>query len=105
MAVDFTRHNPAFLRAFGQSLTLVRSQTGEIVAFTGVLQTGLQQEGQAPGEGSMYARCWTETGQLDPAPIAGDEIQTDLFVYKILQPLNQGDGGIEMTLRQDREIG
>jgi hypothetical protein len=104
MAVDFTKHNPAFLRAFGQSLTLLRSQDVASATFTGVLQTGLQLEGQAPGAGSIYAKCWTETGQLDPAPVAGDEISTDDFVYKILDPLSDGAGGIEMTLRQDRPV-
>jgi hypothetical protein len=105
MTVDFTRHNPVFLRAFGQPLTLMRSQTGDIVAFTGILQTGLQLEGQAPGSGSIYAKCWTESGQLDPMPVAGDEISTDDYIYKVLDPMNDGASGIEMTMRQDREIG
>ncbi|MBN1567929.1 MAG: hypothetical protein JXA73_08770 [Acidobacteria bacterium] len=105
MTVDFSRINAADLRKFGGSyaLTRINSGTGSL-AFTGIPDSGPEEEDVAPGDGSTYLYLWANASDFSPRPARGDEISTATTVYKIVDLQEDPAGGLLLKLRYDRDV-
>ncbi len=102
--------NDSCLSVFGREFTftrvasLVDEESDDPQAITGILESGVEPEGVAPGDGSTYARFWIKSGDIDPAPQKGDEISSATTIYKIVRMEEDAGGGLWFLLRQDRPV-
>jgi hypothetical protein len=103
MACDFSGLNRACLYVFGQAFTFTPAATGAPQPITGILDSGVEPESRAPGDGSVYARLWLEA-TVDPVPTEGDEIASDTTVYKIVRTEQDTAAGLWLLLRKDRDL-
>ncbi len=69
----------------------------------GIIDAGVELEGVAPGEGSMWAKFWGAEDLVTLKLRKGDEIITPAAVYKIVDIREDGGHGVWMILRKDRE--
>jgi len=104
MTMDFAVLNEACLDVFGQACTFTRADTREELVVTGILEEGVELEGAAPGDGSIYAQLWLPASDINPAPEPGDEISTASTIYKILRIEQDAGGGMRILLRKDRDV-
>ena len=101
--------NESCLSAFGQDFTFTRGTYSEEpyeepLTVAGILESGVEPEEGAPGDGTVYARLWIQASAIDPAPEKGDEFANATTVYKIMQLQQDAGGGLWLLLRQDRMI-
>jgi hypothetical protein len=97
--------NKSCLSSFGQQLVFTPQAPGaEPSTITGILETGVELEQTAPGDGSIYVRLWLNSSAIVPAPQKGDEISSATTVYKILRIEEDAGGGTWLLLRQDRAV-
>jgi hypothetical protein len=102
--VDFSTINQGCLSAFGQPFSFTPQTTGIAQSITGILDSGVELEDVAPGDGSTYARLWIDPSALAPSPQQGDEIASATTVYKIVKMQEDAGGGLWMLLRYDRAV-
>jgi hypothetical protein len=99
--------NRACLNSFGKSYPFTRvnsSPSGETGEITGILDTGVELENQAPLEGSTYAVLWVQSADINPPLANGDEIASDQYVYAVIRVRFDAGQGISYELRQDRLV-
>lgn len=109
MTVDFAAHNPVFLRAFGESYTLTRSEDLDdsppaTEAFTAVSCDLPEDESNPPGDGSNYLFLWISIADFSDLPDTGDEVSTATTVYKIVDKKVDGASGMYFKCRYDRAV-
>lgn len=109
MPIDFSGLNDSCLSAFGQEFSFTRiaslaeAQPDDPLTFTGILETGVEVEGVAPGEGSTYARLWGAEAAVSLRLQKGDEIPTTTTIYKIVDIREDAGRGLWLLLRKDRD--
>jgi hypothetical protein len=109
LSVDFAAHNPVFLRAFGDSYTLTRSEDLEDEPAATESMTAIpcelpEQESNAPGDGSNYLFLWINAADFSDLPDTGDEVTTSTTVYKIVDRKSDEAGGWYLKCRYDRAV-
>ena len=82
-------------------LVIYTDRLGTTVSLTGVVDTGVQLEGLAPG---VYAILSIGENSISPPPESGEEITIDGSIYKIVRREADAGGLTRLLLRLDREV-
>ena len=89
--------NSACLAAFGR-LVMYRPATGAPVELRGILQTGVQLEGRAPG---VYAVLFLQAADLPLGSGPGDAVGIGSDTYKVFEMESDAGGGVKLALRKE----
>ncbi len=89
--------NSACLDAFGRLITY-RPTAGAPVELRGILQTGAQLEGRAPG---VYAALFLQAIDLPPGAGLGDAVEIGTDTYKVFEMESDAGGGVKLALRKE----
>lgn len=89
--------NSACLAAFGRLVTY-RPAAGAPVELRGILQTGVQLEGRAPG---VYAVLFLQASGLPTGAGLGDSVEIGLDSYKVFEMESDAAGGVKLALRKE----
>jgi len=100
MAVDFSRPVSAAIGRFGREVVYA-PRLGTPVNIQGILDDGVQPEGEAPG---VYAVLSIADSAVSPLPEPAEEITVDSSVYKIVRREADGGGLVRLLLRFHREV-
>ena len=101
MTVDFGRPLSAAIGRFGRDVVYA-PRLGDPVTIQGILDTGVQPEGEAPG---VYALLSIADSVVSPLPEAGEEITVDSSIYKIVRREIDAGKLVRLLLRFHREVG
>jgi len=89
--------NSACLAAFGRLVTY-RPAAGAPVELRGILQTGAQLEGRAPG---VYAVLFLQAADLPAGAGLGDAVAIGADTYKVFEMESDAGGGVKLALRKE----
>ncbi len=89
--------NRACLATFGRQVTY-KPAAGAPVPVTGIVQTGVQLEGRAPG---VYVVLFLRASDLPSAPDVGDAVEIDGASYKVFELEADAGGGVKLALRRE----
>jgi len=89
----------ALLRALGTVTYTTR--LGVSSTIRGILETGIEAEEKAPG---VYAALFVRSASFVSPPQRGEEITIGTALYKIVDINADGEGGLRLLLRFDREV-
>ncbi|MBA3972653.1 MAG: hypothetical protein C0504_00385 [Candidatus Solibacter sp.] len=89
--------NSACLAAFGRLVTY-RPAAGAPVELRGILQTGVQLEGRAPG---VYAVLFLQAAGLPAGAGLGDAVEIGADTYKVFEMETDAGGGVKLALRKE----
>ena len=89
--------NSACLAAFGRGITS-RPSAGAPVELRGILQTGVQLEGRAPG---VYAVLFLQASELPVGAGLGDTVVIASDTYKVFEVESDAGGGVKLGLRKE----
>jgi hypothetical protein len=87
--------NAACLGVFGRQV-LYRPVGGNPIVVTGILETGVRLEENAPG---IYALLFLRATDLSSPPERGDEVEIDGATYKVFEVEADAGGGVKLALR------
>lgn len=79
-------------------------QPDDPATFPGIIDIGVEFEGAAPGDGSIYALLNAFDAAVALKLQKGDEISTATDVYLIVEMRQDAKKGLKMLLRRDREL-
>ena len=89
--------NSACLAVFGRGITY-RPTAGAPVELRGILQTGAQLEGHAPG---VYAVLFLQAADLPEGAGLGDAVAIGADTYKVFEMESDAGGGVKLALRKE----
>ena len=87
--------NAACLGVFGRQV-LYRPAAGDPIVVTGILETGVRLEENAPG---TYALLFLRLMDLPQPPAPADEVEIDGATYKVFEMEADAAGGVKLALR------
>ncbi|MCL5743465.1 MAG: hypothetical protein M1541_05985 [Acidobacteria bacterium] len=87
--------NAACLNVFGRQVTY-RPAAGASVVITGILETGVRLEANAPG---TYALLFLRWADLPQPPVPADEVEIGGATYKVFEVEADAAGGVKLALR------
>jgi hypothetical protein len=89
--------NSACLAAFGR-LIIYRPNASAPVEVRGILQTGAQLEGRAPG---LYAVLFLQAADLPEGAGLGDAVEIGADTYKVFEMESDAGVGVKLALRKE----
>jgi len=87
--------NAACLGVFGRQVTY-QPAAGDPIVVTGILETGVRLEENAPG---TYALLFLRATDLPLPPACGDEVEIDGGTYKVFEVEADVGRGVKLALR------